>query len=101
NALRRDADNRPVQPSKALSMLRASIIIPAFNRAALTRQCLDTLLAEAHESPPEIVVVDDASTDLTARVLTQFRDRIRIVTHTVNQGFAKACNDGAAAANGD
>jgi GT2 family glycosyltransferase len=100
-ALRGNADNRPVQPSKAFSMPRASIIIPAFNRAALTRQCLDTLLAEAHDSPPEIVVVDDASTDLTARVLARYRDRIRVVTHTVNQGFAKACNDGAAAAEGE
>jgi GT2 family glycosyltransferase len=83
------------------SMPRCSIIIPAFNRAALTRQCLDALLAEAHDSCPEIIVVDDASTDLTAHVLARYGDRIRVVTHTVNQGFATACNDGAAIAGGD
>jgi GT2 family glycosyltransferase len=81
---------------------RCSIVIPVHNRAALTRQCLNTLLA----TPPatvdwEIIVVDDASTDNTQALLARYDDRIRVVTHTTNTGFSGACNDGAALATGE
>lgn len=80
-----------------------SIVIPVYNRAALTRQCLRSLL----DGPPqgsvdfEVIVVDDASTDMTERLLAGYADRIRLVRHPANSGFASACNDGAASAAGD
>lgn len=78
-----------------------SIIIPAFNRASVTRQCLDTLLsARGLEEHAEIIVVDDASQDLTARILASYAPRVKVVTHQSNSGFATACNDGALAASG-
>ena len=41
-------------------MKRCSIVIPVYNRAALTRQCLDAILeSPPEEAEPEIVVVDD------------------------------------------
>jgi GT2 family glycosyltransferase len=82
-------------------MPRCSIVIPLYNNACLTRQCLDQVLANAPRCSFEIIVVDDASTDSTSRMLAPYGDRIRIVTHTKNQGFATACNDGAAIATGD
>jgi GT2 family glycosyltransferase len=79
-----------------------SIIIPVHNRAALTSQCLDVLLGCPSEMASlEIVVVDDASSDSTAQVLAAYADRVRVVHHEHNTGFAMACNDGAAAASGD
>jgi len=83
-------------------MTRCSVIIPVHNRASLTRQCLNALLGD----PPaavswEIIVVDDASTDTTSTLLAEYGERIRVVTHLANSGFASACNDGAAAAGGD
>lgn len=83
-------------------MVKCSIIIPVYNKASLTRHCVSALLT----SPPtgsdfEIIVVDDASTDLTPQLLGSFGDRIRVVTHATNAGFATACNDGAAAASGE
>jgi len=83
-------------------MPTCSIIIPVYNHAALTRQCLDTLLAQ----PPrgvdcEIIVVDDGSRDATRGLLAGYRDRVRVITHAANAGFATTCNDGAAAAAGE
>lgn len=79
-----------------------SLIIPVHNRAALTNQCLTTLLAEPRTSlDVEIIVVDDASTDGTPQLLAGYGDRITIIRHDVNTGFAGACNDGAAAASGE
>jgi GT2 family glycosyltransferase len=79
-----------------------SVVIPVHNRAALTSQCLDALLAASPESAElEIVVVDDASSDATAQVLAARAGRVRAVRHDRNVGFAAACNDGAAAASGE
>jgi GT2 family glycosyltransferase/SAM-dependent methyltransferase len=80
---------------------RCSIVVPVYNRASLTRQCLNALLAEPPGVAAEIVVVDDGSRDLTPRLLAGYGDRIRVVAHAANQGFAAACNDGAAAAAGE
>ncbi len=77
------------------------MIIPVYCRAALTRQCLDTVLErERPECEFEVVVVDDASADATPGLLASYGDRIRVVTHGRNMGFAAACNDGAAVATG-
>jgi len=74
---------------------RCSIVIPVHNKAALTRQCVDSIL----ESPPrtrfEIVVVDDASTDATPELLESYGDAVRPVRLDRNAGFATACNTGA------
>jgi GT2 family glycosyltransferase len=81
---------------------RCSIIIPVYNRASLTRRCLNALLDEPSERVScEIVVVDDASTDATQRLLADYQEGVRVVTHATNTGFAGACNDGAAVASGE
>src|SRR5258706_4575356 len=79
-------------------MRRSTIIIPAFNQAALTAQCLEALLSQGHRS---IVVVDDGSTDTTPKILAGFKGQIKVVTHAANRGFARSCNNGAALASGD
>ena len=82
-------------------MSKFSVIIPVKNHIFLTQQCLDTLLGLSyHVADPEIIVVDDGSDEATARMLSSFGDRIRVVTHERNQGFAASCNDGAAVARG-
>lgn len=76
-----------------------SIVIPVHGKAELTRSCLDAVLAEL-PGDCEIVVVDDASPDSTPELLAGYGDAIRIVSRKQNGGFARACNDGAAAARG-
>ena len=83
-------------------MPSCSVVIPVYNHAALTRQCLDALLAH----PPtrcswELVVVDDGSRDATPTLLAGYGARVRVVTHAQNAGFAVTCNDGERAANGE
>jgi GT2 family glycosyltransferase len=83
---------------------RASIIIPVFNRAGLTRRCLETVLLEWPASALEVVVVDDGSTDATGELLAGLSAedaRLRVVSHEENSGFAAACNTGAAASSGE
>ena len=81
-------------------MSRVSVLIPVHGNAALTRRCLELVLADL---PPdgEVVVVDDASTDETPELLRSFGERIQVLTMEENVGFARACNQGAAAAGGE
>jgi GT2 family glycosyltransferase len=83
-------------------MPKCAVIIPVYNKASLTQQCLDALLARPPEHVAwEIIVVDDQSTDGTPQLLEGYGDRIRVLRHTTNSGFATACNDGAAAASSE
>src|SRR5581483_8905136 len=75
-----------------------SVIIPAFNAARTLSQTLRALCA-ASPPPLEIIVVNDASTDDTARIAGQYG----VCVHTLDQniGAAAAKNFGAQQARGD
>jgi GT2 family glycosyltransferase len=77
----------------------ASIVIPVHNRATITRQCLDALLAEPDDGiDRQVVVVDDGSTDMTPTLLDSYGDRIHVIRNETALGFAGACNAGVEAA---
>ncbi len=80
-----------------------SIIVPAYNAELTLPTVLRSLQVQTWDAL-EILVVDDASTDATAdmvRVFIQSDPRIRLVTHTINQGAYAARNSGLALASGD
>jgi GT2 family glycosyltransferase len=80
----------------------ASIIIPVHNKATITRQCLNALLAEPEDGiDRQIVVVDDGSTDMTSTLLDRYGDRVLVIRNETALGFAGACNAGVAAAAGE
>jgi len=81
-------------------VIRASVIVPAHGHAALTRRCLGALLVYL-PADCEVIVVDDASPDSTPELLGGYGERIRVVSLIENEGFAGACNAGAAAAGGE
>ncbi len=64
------------------------------------RRCVALLLKQPLDDV-EIVVVDDASRDDTADVMTRYADRVTICTLETSAGFAGACNAGARAATSD
>ena len=80
-------------------MPRISVIIPTFNRAALLKQALDSVLAQTHDNW-EAIVIDDGSTDDTDAVLREYGAHItaRRVDHA---GAGVARNVGLQIATGD
>jgi GT2 family glycosyltransferase len=77
-----------------------SVVIPVWNAAAVTAQCLQALLPTLRPND-QLIVVDDGSTDGTPDLLAALDQPLEIVTHPVNLGFGAACNDGAALARHD
>ena len=78
-----------------------SIVIPVFNKAALTRHCLSTLRATLHGAGNgEVIVIDNASSDETPEMLKEF-PWVRVVRNERNLGYAGANNQGAALATGE
>ncbi len=77
-----------------------SIVVPCWNGLAYTRQCLDSVKRWT-DRPYELIVVDNGSTDGTGAYLRRLRDkRVRVVSNKKNLGFARAINQGIAAARG-
>ncbi|MDY6953410.1 MAG: glycosyltransferase, partial [Thermodesulfobacteriota bacterium] len=86
--------------SQAHATKKCSIIIPAFNQLAYTKQCLEGLFKNTPEEMYELIVVDNGSTDGTKAFLTTLGQRATVITNGENLGFARACNQGARAASG-
>lgn len=77
-----------------------SVIIPAYNEEAGISKTLDLLLQEKYLENEEIIVVDDGSSDSTARIVESF-PRIKLIRHPFNRGYGSAIRTGTRAAKGD
>ncbi len=77
-----------------------SIICPTFNRAAQLPRAIKSVLNQSY-SDFELIIVDDASTDDTARKVKEFAEpRIRYVCFPENRGAPSARNEGIRMARG-
>ncbi|MGL6211676.1 MAG: glycosyltransferase [Paracoccaceae bacterium] len=76
-----------------------SIVIPAHNKVNVTFACLCALLLAWNKATFEVILVDDASTDMTSEVETLVSG-ITVVRNTEPQRFIRACNAGAEKARG-
>jgi glycosyltransferase involved in cell wall biosynthesis len=89
----------PETPGGAfIEAMSASIIIPTFNGASRIGNCLDSLVKQTTGRDVEILVVDDGSTDNTAKVVRGY-SLVRLITQ-INAGPASARNRGALEARG-
>lgn len=68
-----------------------AVIIPTFNRIELTQNCLASI--NLHDPIDQLIIVDNGSTDGSNKLAT--------IALPTNQGFATACNIGAAHATTD
>lgn len=94
-------ESLPLAPSLApADTQKVSIIIPVFNNAEYTRQCLTALKANTSYPNYEVIVVDNGSSDETQPMLAA-RKGIKVIRNIENKGFTEACNQGAQAATGD
>lgn len=75
-----------------------SIIIPTYNGLPMLATCVGAI-RQYTDSPYEIIVVDNASTDGTDSYC--IKERIPFISLPVNRGFPVACNIGLSAAGGD
>lgn len=85
----------PPCPSADLCL---SVIIPTYNRAWCLNRAVDSVLAQSFRDF-ELIVVDDGSSDDTARLLEVYGDALRVLRQA-NQGVSAARNAGIAAARG-
>lgn len=77
-----------------------SVVIPAFNREYIIKDCIESVLKQTHQNL-EVIVVDDCSSDHTVDVVRAIEDsRVRCIRLTKNRGACYARNIGAEQANG-
>ncbi len=69
-----------------------STIIPVYNRPALVKRAIESVLNQSYKCD-EIIVVDDGSSDKTPEILKSFKDKIKIITQK-NSGVSNARNSG-------
>jgi glycosyltransferase involved in cell wall biosynthesis len=85
--------------------LRASVVVPTYNRAGLLAECIRALVEQAPDTPPyEVIVVDDGSREdpePRLRALPNTADRVRLVRHPANRGRSATRNTGIGLARGE
>lgn len=76
-----------------------SVIIPSYNRAEVLGRAILSVLRQSW-TDWELIVVDDGSTDHTARVVAEFNDPRLTGMHQENKGVSAARNLGISASSG-
>jgi GT2 family glycosyltransferase len=78
--------------------VRATVIVPTYNRPEVLEECVRALVAQAPDTPAyEVIVVDDGSrVDLSSRLesLPGAARRVRYVRHDTNRGRSATRNSG-------
>ena len=78
-----------------------TVCVPSYNYAEFLRPCLASVLSQSFRDF-ELLVVDDASTDDSARVAESFNDpQVRVVRHARNAGAVQTWNHGLTLARGE
>ena len=77
-----------------------SIVIVSWNVKDLLRKCLRTIYQSQHRLTVEVFVVDNASTDGTAKMVEQEFSSAVLITNKQNRGFAAANNQAIAQSTG-
>ena len=85
-----------------MKFTKISVIIPVYNEADSFKELLTKVEAVDLPFPREIVVVDDASTDGSKKIIESLEgSHIKKVFHSENQGKGAAIRSGLTQANGD
>lgn len=78
-----------------------SVVMPTYNGARFLRPAIASILEQTFRDF-ELIVINDGSTDETARILADYHDdHIVVIANNQNLGIAEATNRGLAAARGE
>lgn len=81
-----------------------SVIIVTWNSESEICDCLNSIIENTKDLNYEIIIVDNNSSDKTAKVIKEFTgndfNRIKIIINNNNLGFTKACNQGILSSSG-
>ena len=77
-----------------------SIFIQVYNTAPYLRRCLESVLSLRGPWEREILVIDDASSDGSDRILAEYTEKVRVVRHSTNTGANATANEGYSACRG-
>ena len=80
-----------------------SVIIPNYNKEKYLHQCIESVLVQSYIDL-EVIVVDDASTDLSKKIIVEYAEkdpRVKPIFLEKNGGVSAARNAGIIAAKGD
>ena len=72
-------------------MPKVSVILPTWNRADWLEQSIQSVLGQSFLDF-ELIVVDDASDDATAKILESYSGKLRSITFAKNMGVSAARN---------
>lgn len=78
-----------------------SIIIISYNSKEYVIDCIKSIIYTCYDFIPEIIIVDNNSTDDTVKTVSELFPDVVVVQNTENLGYAKAINKGASKATGD
>ena len=81
-------------------MIDLSTIVLSWNTAALLADCLRTIPDGARDLTYEVIVVDNASTDGSADLVTAEFPDVKLIRNRENVGFTRGNNQGMAASSG-
>lgn len=82
------------------SSVRLTVLVPAYNEEKTIKEVLFKLLKQKEVS--EVIVIDDASQDTTAKVAKSVKhSKIQVIRHAKNQGKGKAIQTGLSHATGN
>jgi O-antigen biosynthesis protein len=84
-----------------INSLQVSIVIVNYNVKYFLEQCLYSLCKSLQDIAAEVIVVDNNSTDGSTTYLKERFPEAVFIENKRNEGFSKACNQGAQIARGD
>src|SRR5207248_11045511 len=86
---------------QGVAVKTVSVVIPAFNEQAGIATVIAELrqVLQQHQVSPEIIVIDDGSTDETSRMAVSAG--ARLLRHRSNRGYGAALKTGIASARSD
>jgi glycosyltransferase involved in cell wall biosynthesis len=79
-----------------LAAIHSCVIIPTYNNEKTLQRVISGILEYAQGV--DVIVINDGSTDSTSQILSDFSDKVQVISYPVNQGKGYALRQGFAEA---